>query len=78
MNMTRDDLFELFRAGVERGRDEAIAEGWGNRAPGTAEVEFVETLRHMLLDKTPYKDSDRRFEIWGMTNEQIIAEIVGG
>ncbi len=44
MNMTRNDLFELFRAGVERGRDEAIAEDWGNRAPGNAEGEFVKTL----------------------------------
>jgi len=78
MNMTRDELLTLFMAGVERGRDEAIAEDWGNRAPGNAEVVFVETLRHMLLDKTPYKDSNRRFEIWSMTNEQVIAEIVGG
>ena len=77
MNMTRDDLFELFRAGVERGRDEAIAEDWGNRAAGTAEVVFVETLRHMLLDKTPYMDSNRRLEIWGMTDQQVIAAVVG-
>lgn len=76
--MTRDELLTLFMAGVERGRDEAIAEDWGNRAPGTAEVVFVETLRHMLLDKTPYKDSNRRFEIWSMTDEQVINEIVGG
>jgi hypothetical protein len=77
MNMTRDELLSLFMAGVERGRDEAIAEDWGNRAAGTAEVVFVETLRYMLIDKTDYKDLERRNEIWDMTNEQIIAEIVG-
>ena len=77
MNMTRDDLFELFRAGVERGRDEAIAEDWGNRAPGNAEGDFVKTLRYMLLDKTPYMDSNRRLEIWGMTDQQVIDEVVG-
>ena len=77
MNMTRDELLALFMAGVERGRDEAIAEDWGDRAPGNAEVVFVETLRHMLLDKIDYKDLERRNEIWDMTDEQIIAEIVG-
>jgi len=75
MNMTRDELLALFMAGVERGRDEAIAEDWGNRAAGTAEVVFVETLRHMLLDKTPYLE--RRLEIWGMTDQQVIDEVVG-
>ncbi len=77
MNMTRNELLALFMAGVERGRDEAIAEDWGNRAAGTAEVVFVETLRHMLLDKTPYMDSNRRLEIWGMTDQQVIDEVVG-
>ena len=75
--MTRDELLALFMAGVERGRDEAIAEDWGNRAPGNAEDEFIKTLRYMLIDKTDYKDLERRNEIWDMTNEQIIAEIVG-
>ena len=77
MNMTRNELLALFMAGVERGRDEAIAEDWGNRAPGNAEGEFVKTLRYMLLDKTPYMDSNRRLEIWGMTDQQVIDEVVG-
>jgi len=31
----------------------------------------------MLLDKTPYMDSNRRLEIWGMTDQQVIDEVVG-
>jgi hypothetical protein len=78
MDMTRDELLALFMAGVERGRDEAIAEDWGRREPGTAEVEFILALRYMLVDRTDYKDLERRIEIWDMTSEQVIAEIVGG
>ena len=77
MNMTREELLALFMAGVERGRDEAIAEDWGRREPGTTEDEFIRALRYMLIDKTDYRDLERRSEIWDMTNEQIIAEIVG-
>jgi hypothetical protein len=35
------------------------------------EDEFIRALRYMLLDKTDYKDLERRNEIWDMTNEQI-------
>jgi hypothetical protein len=75
--LTRDELFELFEAGVARGHDKATSKDWGHKGPYTEEEEFAKTLRYILIDRIPYKDVARREEIWYMTDEQVIAAIVG-